>query len=992
MDRPDRIVGFDAVGSKTRELEIRSSKRQVSEEIIREDEGGGEEGLIGASPGPSDSTSDSDTDVESDPDESDEVDSNEEDEEKWTLRVCLISAVDLPFNVVPNIPLCPILKFGLVRTPEMDDSRNDATPVSKTTRKSVIVEQIEKNGLLSIPKSRVRCTSSKILSKRDNGSMEFHEEMRWDDITRPDQISLAVELCARSALPPPNMFESPLAKIDTSILLPTTGGLYGTPSESLSPALPTKSFRPSGVGLSSGNGNDDYDDIFQRAIGKKSADDGSGNPKKQLPSEVGQSLSGGSYGFMNRVKQDTDKPADKEEVADEGNQPVGGIAGMRALWRKGRQQFEIRQAAKQRNPPDEFEAATAAAAVAKFLIGGKDDSTKGAPAPSCATVVESIERTPQEIDANPRKDVFRLPPGHGTETTGYGKRSLPQERTIPSADENVALQSAKKKRKMDMAHDMRLGSLVIPLSHLPLEKASGRKGAARVEQWYQLDSTNSNLVPVQNPTRRGLSTASKLAARRNPSVLLEISFSAPDVLDDSEDELEIDSEGDSPGEHGEGIATKEGGSSDPKVSFSRRASLDIKKLQKATAASHVAEKPVDEKKKVDEDPVLAPGVCDFVAVVGAINIGDQSQDNGAKGWVNSNPECAILEQFPPSDEFHAKHGRNATLQNKSEWFCFPEGCRLWRGAEPPSHMDLNLKRFSASSPGGAASSIAAFDACLNCTTSFSWFVIQSNEKENDFKNTKTYGAVIKFYAPAPAGIDSTQDDFAQGMRTSSDLHHGKRKTSQSKRLWVPLGILLTSNLPIVGIMEAMLLRLCEALASKTGGSLRSTSHKRIQHILHQDLANLIVNFQKPIAGVLHCSIPFLTGERLHLTVPPPTGLPPLPHGAAVTSVCRLLGSEGLNVLLAAALTECKILIHSDEIANLPMVAEVATALIYPFVWALPFLPVLPEAMLEFVEAPLSYFIGIPSCKMCEIDDEVLSEIVVIDLDNGFTSPDYYDGR
>jgi DENN (AEX-3) domain len=585
--------------------------------------------------------------------------------------------------------------------------------------------------------------------------------------------------------------------------------------------------------------------------------------------------------------------------------------------------------------------------------------------------------------------VFRLAPGPGTETAAYGKRPLPQERSIPAADENVALQSPKKKRKIEMAQDMRLGALIIPLSNLPLEKALGRKGAARVEQWYQLDSTSTHLVPVQNPPRRGLSTASKLAARRNPSVLLEISFSAPEVLDDSEDELEIDGEDLHEG-HGEHGTIQEEDSSDPTVSFSRRASMDMKKLQKA--GTHVGEKPQDEKKKFDEDPALAPGVCDFIAVVGAINIGDQSQDNGAKGWVNSNPECAILEQFPSSDEFHMKHGRSATLQNKSEWFCFPEGCRLWRGAEPPSHMDLNLKRFSASSPGGAASSIAAFDACLNCTTSFSWFVIQSNEKENDFKNTKTYGAVIKFYAPAPAGIDSTQDDFAQGMRTSSDLHQGKRKTSQSKRLWVPLGILLTSNLPIVGTMEAMLLRLCEALASKTGGSLHSTSHKRIQQIIHQDLANLIVNFQKPIPGVLHCSIPFLTGERLHLTVPPPTGLPPLPHGASVTSVCRLLGSEGLNVLLAAALTECKILIHSDEIANLPMVAEVATALIYPFVWALPFLPVLPEAMLEFVEAPLSYFIGIPSCKMCEIDDEVLSEIVVIDLDNGFTSPDYYDGR
>jgi hypothetical protein len=359
--------------------------------------------------------------------------------------------------------------------------------------------------------------------------------------------------------------------------------------------------------------------------------------------------------------------------------------------------------------------------------------------------------------------------------------------------------------------------------------------------------------------------------------------------------------------------------------------------------------------------------------------------------VNSNPECSVLEQFPPNDEFHYSRGRLVTLQNKAEWFCFPEGCHLWRGAEPPSHMDLNLKRFSASSPPNVASSIAAFDACLNCTTSFSWFVIQSNEKENDFKNMKTYGAVIKFYAPAPPGIDATQDDFAQSILGSADLH-GKRKTAQTKRLWVPLGILLTSNLPIVGTMEAMLLRLCEALASRVGGNIRSTSHRRIQQIIHQDLANLIINYQKPIPGVLHCSIPFLTGERLHLTLPPPTALPPLPHGASVTSVCRLLGSEGLNVLLAAVLTECKILIHSDEIANLAMVAEVVTALMYPFVWSLPYLPVLPDAMLEFVEAPLSYFIGIPSCNMKLIDESIFSDVVVIDLDNGFTSADFYDGR
>jgi hypothetical protein len=35
-----------------------------------------------------------------------------------------------------------------------------------------------------------------------------------------------------------------------------------------------------------------------------------------------------------------------------------------------------------------------------------------------------------------------------------------------------------------------------------------------------------------------------------------------------------------------------------------------------------------------------------------------------------------------------------------------------------------------------------------------------------------------------------------------------------KRLWVPLAICLTSQLPIIGILEAMLLQFCETLASK----------------------------------------------------------------------------------------------------------------------------------------------------------------------------------
>jgi len=60
----------------------------------------------------------------------------------------------------------------------------------------------------------MRCTTTKLLSKRDNGAVEFHGELRWDHVTwKPasskEHLALAVELCARGVLRPANLHESP---------------------------------------------------------------------------------------------------------------------------------------------------------------------------------------------------------------------------------------------------------------------------------------------------------------------------------------------------------------------------------------------------------------------------------------------------------------------------------------------------------------------------------------------------------------------------------------------------------------------------------------------------------------------------------------------------------------------------------------------------------------------------------------------------------------
>jgi hypothetical protein len=139
--------------------------------------------------------------------------------------------------------------------------------------------------------------------------------------------------------------------------------------------------------------------------------------------------------------------------------------------------------------------------------------------------------------------------------------------------------------------------------------------------------------------------------------------------------------------------------------------------------------------------VLEPGIVDYIFVVGPKSIGSQRNDDGSKGWVESSPEVCVLERFPKTDDFHLRNGREyAILPNMVEWFCFPESCKLWRGADPPTHFDLK-PRSSSSLP---SHTISAFDSCLKCASNFTWFVIFSTGENYGSKTVKTYGAVIRF--------------------------------------------------------------------------------------------------------------------------------------------------------------------------------------------------------------------------------------------------------
>ena len=128
---------------------------------------------------------------------------------------------------------------------------------------------------------------------------------------------------------------------------------------------------------------------------------------------------------------------------------------------------------------------------------------------------------------------------------------------------------------------------------------------------------------------------------------MEISFSAPEILDDSENELED-----------EGTFTSDADTFDTSKTVAMMNASFAQRSPTESRGRATNEKRPEAKA---EEPQLEPGVVDFVAVVGCNNIGNQRGDDCTKGWVESSPESVILEQFPPNNEFHQKQGRSSVF-------------------------------------------------------------------------------------------------------------------------------------------------------------------------------------------------------------------------------------------------------------------------------------------------------------------------------------------
>lgn len=114
---------------------------------------------------------------------------------------------------------------------------------------------------------------------------------------------------------------------------------------------------------------------------------------------------------------------------------------------------------------------------------------------------------------------------------------------------------------------------------------------------------------------------------------------------------------------------------------------------------------------------------------------------------------------------------------------------------------------------------------------------------------------------------------------------------------------------------------------------------------------------------------------------PPQHCLPFTDKLCYESVFNSLSARNIVKVVAMLLQEQRVLLVSSQMDTLTLCAEAFISLLYPFKWMHPLVPLLPTQLIEYLEAPTPYLMGVTT-PVYESDDcqSVLEGVIVVQLD------------
>lgn len=237
---------------------------------------------------------------------------------------------------------------------------------------------------------------------------------------------------------------------------------------------------------------------------------------------------------------------------------------------------------------------------------------------------------------------------------------------------------------------------------------------------------------------------------------------------------------------------------------------------------------------------------------------------------------------------------------------------------------------------------------------FSTFVLTSSSGE------KVYGAAIQFYELYPTENLSEKQKIQLGLLTAVDKKPISDRTVNTNKC-----ICLLSRWPFFKAFKDFLMFLYRLSANSVNPL---PIEKHISHFMHN------VPFPSPQRPRI--MVQTSAHESIMLSQPVCTPLPL--SGADYSTLLKNLGPENCATLLHFVLLESKILLHSLRPDVLTGIAEAVVAMIFPFQWQCPYIPLCPLSLAGVLNAPCPFIVGVDS-RYFDLYDPP-SDVVCVDLD------------
>uniref|UniRef100_A0A8C8YU29 DENN domain containing 4C n=1 Tax=Prolemur simus TaxID=1328070 RepID=A0A8C8YU29_PROSS len=236
---------------------------------------------------------------------------------------------------------------------------------------------------------------------------------------------------------------------------------------------------------------------------------------------------------------------------------------------------------------------------------------------------------------------------------------------------------------------------------------------------------------------------------------------------------------------------------------------------------------------------------------------------------------------------------------------------------------------------------------------FSTFVLTASSAE------KVYGAAIQFYEPYSRELLTEKQLMQLGLLTPVERKIVPKSINSNKC------ICLLSHWPFFEAFRKFLMFIYKLSVS---GPHPLPIEKHISHFMQ--------NIPFPSPQRPRILVQLSVHDALILSQPVSTPLPL--SGANFSTLLMNLGPENCATLLLFVLLESKILLHSLRPAVLTGVAEAVVAMIFPFQWQCPYIPLCPLSLAAVLSAPLPFIVGVDS-RYFDLHDPP-QDVVCIDLD------------